>query len=108
MSRITGRSDDMIKVKGVNMFPAQFEETLATMKDATSEYQIMIDHLEGRDIITVYFETPATGEQREAAEQELMEKIKAKIGVTIVPKAVDMGYLPRSEKKTNRIFDNRY
>ena len=105
---IVGRTDDMIKVKGVNMFPAQFEETLATMKDATSEYQIMIDHLEGRDIITVYFETPATGEQREAAEQELMEKIKAKIGVTIVPKAVDMGYLPRSEKKTNRIFDNRY
>ena len=105
---IVGRTDDMIKVKGVNMFPAQFEETLATMKDATSEYQIMIDHLEGRDIITVYFETPAQGEQRAAAEQEFMEKIKAKLNVTVVPKAVDIGYLPRSEKKTNRIFDNRY
>ncbi|MBO4358067.1 MAG: phenylacetate--CoA ligase [Candidatus Methanomethylophilaceae archaeon] len=105
---IVGRTDDMIKVKGVNMFPAQFEETLATMKDATSEYQIMIDHLEGRDIITVYFETPAKGEQRAAAEQEFMEKIKAKLNVTIVPKGVDIGYLPRSEKKTNRIFDNRY
>jgi len=105
---IVGRTDDMIKVKGVNMFPAQFEETFATMKDATSEYQIMIDHLEGRDIITVYFETPATGDARAAAEQELMEKIKSKLNVTIVPKAVDIGYLPRSEKKTNRIFDNRY
>ena len=105
---ITGRTDDMIKVKGVNMFPAQFEETLATMKDATSEYQIMIDHLEGKDIITVYFETPAQGEQREAAEKEFQEKIKSKLNVTIVPKAVDLGYLPRSEKKTNRIFDNRY
>ena len=105
---IVGRTDDMIKVKGVNMFPAQFEEILATMKDATSEYQIMIDHLEGKDIITVYFETNAVGEVREAAEKELMEKVKSKIGVTIVPKAVDIGYLPRSEKKTNRIFDNRY
>lgn len=105
---IVGRTDDMIKVKGVNMFPAQFEEVLATMKDATSEYQIMIDHLEGRDIITVYFETKATGEEREAAEKELVEKVKAKINVTVVPKAVDIGYLPRSEKKTNRIFDNRY
>ncbi len=105
---IVGRTDDMIKVKGVNMFPAQFEETLATMKDATSEYQIMIDHLEGKDIITVYFETPAQGDVREAAEQELMQKIKSKLNVTIVPKAVDIGYLPRSEKKTNRIFDNRY
>ncbi|MBQ9689340.1 MAG: phenylacetate--CoA ligase [Candidatus Methanomethylophilaceae archaeon] len=105
---IVGRTDDMIKVKGVNMFPAQFEEILATMKDATSEYQIMIDHLEGKDIITVYFETNAVGDVREAAEMELMEKVKSKIGVTIVPKAVDIGYLPRSEKKTNRIFDNRY
>ena len=105
---IVGRTDDMIKVKGVNMFPAQFEEVLATMGDATSEYQIMIDHLEGRDIITVYFETPAQGEKREAAEQELVEKIKSKLNVTVVPKAVDIGYLPRSEKKTNRIFDNRY
>ena len=105
---IVGRTDDMIKVKGVNMFPAQFEEILATMKDATSEYQIMIDHLEGKDIITVYFETNAVGDVREAAEKELMEKVKSKIGVTIVPKAVDIGYLPRSEKKTNRIFDNRY
>ncbi len=105
---IVGRTDDMIKVKGVNMFPAQFEEVLATMKDATSEYQIMIDHLEGRDIITVYFETPVQGEKREAAEQELVAKIKSKLNVTVVPKAVDIGYLPRSEKKTNRIFDNRY
>ncbi len=105
---IVGRTDDMIKVKGVNMFPAQFEEVLATMKDATSEYQIMIDHLEGRDIITVYFETGAVGEQRAAAEEELVSKIKAKMNVTVIPKAVDLGYLPRSEKKTNRIFDNRY
>jgi len=105
---IVGRTDDMIKVKGVNMFPAQFDEVLATMKDATSEYQIMIDHLSGRDIITVYFETKAVGEQREKAEAELVEKIKAKMNVTVEPKAVDIGYLPRSEKKTNRIFDNRY
>ncbi len=105
---IVGRTDDMIKVKGVNMFPAQFEEVLATMKDATSEYQIMIDHLEGKDVITLYFETPAQGADREAVEKELVEKVKSKINVTVVPKAVDIGYLPRSEKKTNRIFDNRY
>ena len=105
---IVGRTDDMVKVKGVNMFPAQFDEVLATMKDATSEYQIMIDHLEGKDIITVYFETEAKGDIRKAAEKELLEKVKSKIGVTVVPRAVDIGYLPRSEKKTNRIFDNRY
>ena len=68
----------------------------------------MIDHLEGRDMITVYFETEITGDERVKAEEELVQKIKSKLNVTVIPKAVDLGYLPRSEKKTNRIFDNRY
>jgi phenylacetate-CoA ligase len=59
-------------------------------------------------MITLYFETKVVGEEREAAEKELVEKVKSKIGITVIPKAVDLGYLPRSEKKTNRIFDNRY
>lgn len=105
---IVGRTDDMIKVKGVNMFPAQFDEVLATIDGATSEYQVMIDHLMGRDEVTVYFETDRPEGSREALERELVHKIKSRMNVTVIPKAVSLGYLPRSEKKTNRIFDNRY
>jgi len=105
---IVGRTDDMIKVKGVNMFPAQFDEVLSSMPEASGEYQIMIDHLEGKDYITVYFETPTAGDERAAAEEKLVQMIKSKLNVTVVPKAVSIGDLPRSEKKTNRIFDNRY
>ena len=103
---IMGRTDDMVKVKGVNMFPAQFDEIIARNDCASGEYQIMIDHLEGKDRITFYFETEA--EDRAGAESKMRADIKSIIGVTVEARAVDVGYLPRSEKKTCRIFDNRY
>lgn len=105
---ITGRTDDMVKVKGVNMFPAQIEEVIAFTDGTSSEYQVMIDHMMGHDIMTVFFETAATGEDREAVERNLEAIFKAKIGMTPVAKGVPVGDLPRSEKKTRRIFDNRY
>ena len=105
---IVGRTDDMIKVRGCNMFPAQFDEVLASIDGATSEYQVMIDHLMGKDEITVYFETTVPESSRPDLERQLVERIKSKMGVTVIPKAVPESYLPRSEKKTNRIFDNRY
>ena len=105
---ITGRTDDMVKVKGVNMFPAQIEEIIAFTDGASSEYQVMIDHMMGRDIMTVFFETSATGEDKEAIEQQMQALFKAKLNMTPVAKGVALGELPRSEKKTRRIFDNRY
>jgi phenylacetate-CoA ligase len=98
----------MIKVKGVNIFPAHIEESLAFVEGASSEYQVMIDHLYGKDIMTVFFESSATEEQRPEVELALHNAIKAKLGLSVVSKAVPMGDLPRSEKKTKRIFDNRY
>ena len=105
---LTGRTDDMIKVKGVNIFPATIEEVLSSVPGASSEYQVMIDHLYGKDIMTIFFETPASGEETEAIELDLLRKFKNKVGITISPKAVAIGDLPRSEKKSKRIFDNRY
>lgn len=105
---IFGRSDDMVKVKGVNMFPAQIEEIIQFTDGASSEYQVMIDHLDGKDIMTVYFETEATGEAKDAIEEQMKALFKVKMNMTPVPKGVPIGDLPRSEKKTKRIFDNRY
>lgn len=106
---ILGRTDDMIKVKGVNIFPGQIEEVLKEIDGVSSEYQVMIDHLEGKDSMTLFFETPVT-DLKEKKELELNVKnyFKSKIGITIIPKSVFMGDLPRSEKKSTRIFDNRY
>jgi phenylacetate-CoA ligase len=105
---LIGRSDDMIKVKGINVFPAHIEEALAVTQGASSEYQVMIDHLDGRDTMTVFFETIAAEESRPYIEVALNQAIKDKLSLSVVPKAVGIGDLPRSEKKTKRIFDNRY
>ena len=67
----------------------------------------MIDHLDGKDIMTLFFErTPDC--VKEEVERAVGEQFKSKVGLKIVPKSVTIGELPRSEKKTTRIFDNRY
>ena len=106
---ILGRTDDMIKVKGVNIFPAQFDSVLKKIKDVSSEYQIMIDHLEGKDTVTLFFETPvAEHSMLKRIEADVKIQCKSDIGISVNPKGVAIGELPRSEKKTTRIFDNRY
>ena len=105
---LVGRTDDMFKVKGVNMFPAQVEEVIAVTSGASSEYQVMIEHIMGRDVLTVLFETELTGEDKARCEEELAMIFKGKIGCTPDAKGVSLGELPRSEKKTQRIFDSRY
>ena len=105
---ILGRTDDMVKVKGVNIFPAQIEEMLREVEGTSSEYQVMIDHLNGRDIMTIFFETNLMDDARRHLENAVRDHCKAKIGIQIVPKAVSIGELPRSEKKSTRIYDNRY
>ena len=105
---IVGRTDDMVKVKGCNMFPAQIEEVINFTEGTSSEYQMMIEAINGRDVITLLFETALTGEDRERCERELEAIFKAKIGCTPEAKGVPIGELPRSEKKTKRIFDSRY
>ncbi|MDR3355441.1 MAG: phenylacetate--CoA ligase [Synergistaceae bacterium] len=106
---LIGRSDDMIKVKGTMIYPSRADELLATVDGVSSEYQIMIDHLNGKDIVTLFFETAAAYDgSKSELERTVKESFKEKIGITIIAKAVGMGDLPRSEKKSTRIFDNRY
>lgn len=107
IDRIIGRSDDMIKVKGVNIYPGQVEDVLKEVAGVSSEYQVMIDHLNGRDIMTLFFEMEA-GAEKAVVEAAVGAVFKTRVGLTIVPKGVVIGELPRSEKKSTRIFDNRY
>lgn len=107
IDRIIGRSDDMIKVKGVNIYPGQVEDVLKGVDGVSSEYQVMIDHLNGRDIMTLFFEMEPHAEQA-VVEAAVGAVFKTRVGLTIVPKGVAIGELPRSEKKSTRIFDNRY
>ena len=97
----------MVKVKGVNIFPSQIEEMLAAVEGASSEYQFMIDHMEGKDICTLFVEAKPDANKYELA-IEVQNNFKTKIGIAVIAKIVEIGELPRSEKKSTRVFDNRY
>jgi phenylacetate-CoA ligase len=106
---LIGRSDDMVKVKGAMIYPSRVDELLSLINDVSSEYQIIIDHLNGRDILNLLFET-SLGDKAamKSLEKAVETAFKEKIGILPQAKAVGMGELPRSEKKSTRIFDNRY
>ena len=107
LDRIMGRTDDMMKIKGVNVFPSQIEEILQAFPEISSEYQIRISHLDGKDTMRIYVET--TGDiDFDDLSKRLAEKVKSRIGFTPIVKAVEVGVLPRSMKKTARVIDERY
>ena len=104
---IEGRTDDMMKIKGVNVFPAQIEEVLQTFHEISSEYQIRISHLDGKDTMRIYVETNGTVDFADLSKRIALA-VKSKIGFTPIVKVVELGVLPRSEKKTKRVIDERY
>ena len=105
---IKGRSDDMFKVHGVNMFPSQVEELLGPVDGVSSEYNINIAHDEekNKDIILVTVE--AEGRVNfEKTGGIIRNLFKSRIGVTPKITVVPIGTLPRSEKKAKRVIDHR-
>jgi len=104
---IMGRTDDMMKIKGVNVFPSQIEEILQAFPEVSSEYQIRISHLDGKDTMRIYVETNGSVNFLELADRIAL-KVKSAIGFTPLVKVVENGLLPRSEKKTKRVIDERY
>ena len=107
LDTIMGRTDDMMKIKGVNVFPSQIEEMLRAFPEVSSEYQIRISHLDGKDTMRIYVETNGSVDFRELAER-IAARIRSGIGFTPLVKVVENGVLPRSEKKTKRVIDERY
>ena len=107
LDTIMGRTDDMMKIKGVNVFPAQIEEILKGFSEVSSEYQIRISHLDGKDTMRIYVETNGTVDFLDLAKR-IAATVKSRIGFTPLVKVVEIGLLPRSEKKTKRVIDERY
>ena len=104
---ISGRSDDMMKIKGVNVFPKQIEEVLATFPELSSEYQIRISHLDGKDSMRIYVEASGSYDFQ-SLQHRIAAAVKSKIGFTPIVYVVELGFLPRSEKKSKRVIDERF
>jgi len=107
--RILGRSDDMFIIKAVNVYPGQIDNVLSTVDGIGSEYQVALERLDGKDNMIVRVERglgaePATDGEVAAL---IKRKLRNKILVTPDVRMVDYASLPRSERKTKRVFDNR-
>ena len=105
---IKGRSDDMFKIHGVNMFPSQIEELLLHIDGATSEYRVTLAHEDDKNKDVMLLTVEAEGRVHfEDVAKQMTALMKSRIGVTPRVTVVPVGTLPRSEKKTKRVIDYR-
>jgi len=107
---ILGRSDDMIIFRGVNIYPGHADEILSGIKGIGSEYQVILTRGDdGRDYMNVKIERAEDGDP--AGDPSLAEHIQGRIRkelmVSIQVEIVNYGDLPRSERKSQRVFDYR-
>jgi phenylacetate-CoA ligase len=108
--RLLGRSDDMIIFRAVNIYPGQIDHILSGAQGIGSEYQIILDRKEdGKDYMTVKVERAQGVEKERDSEitQRIGDEIKKQILVSANVEMVEYGALPRSERKSKRVFDNR-
>lgn len=113
MGRVMGRSDDMLIIRGVNVYPSQIEAILVETDGLTPHYQIQVDRVDNLDQMTVAVELAedflASGEVRkiQAMSRQLNHRIKEFLGVSAEIRLVEPRTLARSEGKAQRVIDNR-
>jgi phenylacetate-CoA ligase len=109
MEKITGRSDDMMIVRGVNVFPSQIEEQILKLKELAPHYQIILSRVDRLDEMEVVVE--AAGDvaeaQSDALAAALQQHIKGSVGVTARVLVRPAGGVERSQGKARRVIDNR-
>ncbi|RFU11746.1 phenylacetate--CoA ligase [Rhodobacteraceae bacterium W635] len=110
MEKITGRSDDMIILRGVNVFPTQIEEQLLATGGLTPHFQIELYTAGRMDAMRVHVEAAAdAGDElsKTAAARMLSKRVKDIVGISIEVNVGDPGAVARSEGKAKRVVDNR-
>jgi phenylacetate-CoA ligase len=108
IDRILGRADDRIKIKGVNIYPGQIEDVISKISGASSEYQIILNRNEGRDSMIFRVEVVSLDDyKKEIIKNAIIKAFKTFIGISPDVECLNLGTLPRSEKKSKRVFDNR-
>jgi phenylacetate-CoA ligase len=109
MDKITGRSDDMLIIRGVNVFPTQIEERVLAVSGLAPHYQIRVSRDDQLDVITVQVEkTPGATDADDAAlAGELKKGIKDYVGVSANIEVCEPGAVVRSEGKAVRVIDER-
>ncbi len=112
MSKVTGRTDDMLIIRGVNVFPSQIESVLLEMGETAPHYKIIVDRIENLDVMEVWVEmTQALFSDEvkriEDLEKGIRKRIEDTLGITVKVKLVEPKSIERSEGKAKRVTDKR-
>ncbi|MDE9462241.1 phenylacetate--CoA ligase PaaK [Xenorhabdus bovienii] len=111
MDRITGRSDDMLIIRGINVFPSQVEEQIIRFKELSPHYQLEVNRTGNYDCLSVKVELKEPerldAQQRCDICHQLRHHIKSMIGLNTEVSIVNCGDIPRSEGKAVRVIDHR-
>jgi phenylacetate-CoA ligase len=109
MEKVTGRSDDMIILRGVNLFPTQIEEIVLRTAGLAPHFQLLLTRQDRMDHLTVLAEAaPASSAaQRDQAAAQVVRAVKDGIGVTVAVQVAEPGSLERSTGKLRRVIDRR-
>ena len=112
MHKIAGRTDDMIIIRGVNVFPSQIESVLLSIGEVDPHYLIIVDRINNRDMLEIQVEVSQSMFSDSVAELERLEaKIKAAVdsvlGLSAKITLVEPFTIPRSEGKAKRVIDKR-
>lgn len=112
MRKCTGRSDDMLIIRGVNLFPSQIESVLLEMSETHPHYLLIVDRVNNLDILELHVEVDQQFFQDKISElQKLTKKIQGNIestiGLSVTVKLVEPKTIERSEGKAKRVIDKR-
>jgi len=110
MEKVTGRSDDMIILRGVNVFPTQIEEALMATPGLAPHFQIELsrpDRMDQMRVLCECVDASVSGVARATAAKAMAAQIKQTVGISVQIDVADVGGVARSEGKAVRIVDNR-
>ncbi len=108
MEKVAGRSDDMMIIRGVNVFPTQIEEQILKVAGLAPHYQIVLTREQRLDDIEVLVEAGPGGQlDKDAAAADLAQRVKSSIGVTAKITVTEPGGIERSQGKARRVIDKR-
>jgi phenylacetate-CoA ligase len=112
MARVTGRSDDMLIIRGVNVFPSQIEFAVMCFSELATQYLIVLDRPGALDTFVVKVElseqaakNPQT--DKNALKNDIQKRIHIVTGISADVEIVKLGELPRTEGKAKRVLDLR-
>jgi phenylacetate-CoA ligase len=112
MEKVTGRADDMLIIRGVNVFPTQIESVLLHFGEVEPHYMIYVDRVNNLDQMEVQIEMTPTFfsdsvKEIERTERKLYQEIQSTLGISAKIRLVEPRSLPRSEGKAKRVVDRR-